>query len=110
MPDTYAAPATTFPEFTTMPSQESFRQTAENTGELLRSYFSQLDSEDKEVTEARKILGDLADELTADELKEIVTEVKYLTTCWLDEFEKSIFKGKTVAEILHEKGAYVKRR
>ena len=30
----------------------------------------------------------------------VLTEIKYLCQTWLDEFEKDIFKGKTLSQIL----------
>ncbi len=60
--------------------------------------------EDKEITQARKILGPSAENLSAEEIKEIITEVSYLVDSWLDDFERQLFKGSTLREVLHEKG------
>jgi len=51
---------------------------------------------------AREILGELANELSDEELKTTVTEIQFLTDSWLDEFEKIIFEGKTLNELLIE--------
>ena len=57
--------------------------------------------EDTEKLEkAREILGELAAELSDEELKTIVTEVQFLADSWLDEFERGIFAGKTLNELL----------
>ncbi|KKP87931.1 MAG: hypothetical protein UR93_C0027G0008, partial [Berkelbacteria bacterium GW2011_GWA2_35_9] len=39
------------------------------------------------------------------ELNDVITEVEYLTESWLDEYERNIFDGLTLQELLHEKGA-----
>lgn len=49
---------------------------------------------------ARKILGDLATDLSDEELKSTVTEMQFLLDSWLDEFEREIFDGKTLTELL----------
>jgi len=49
-------------------------------------------------------LGELAKEFTELELKEIVTDVDFIVESWLDDFERDLFKGKTMKELLHEKG------
>ena len=54
------------------------------------------------LAKAREILGKLANELSDEELKTIVTEIQFLTDSWLDEFEKSIFEGKTLNKLLIE--------
>jgi len=59
--------------------------------------------EDTEKLEkAREILGELAVELSDEELKTIVTEVQFLADSWLDEFERGIFAGKTLNELQTE--------
>lgn len=54
----------------------------------------------EKIQEARKILGDVAKDMTDDELRDIVTEVKFLASTWLDEYERTVFKGKTLQEHL----------
>ncbi len=63
-----------------------------------------LDSIDRseKLQKAREILGELANEYSDDELWKIVTEIQFLTDCWLDEFEREIFDGKTLTELLTE--------
>lgn len=64
----------------------------------------ELDSLDRseKLHKAREILGELANEYSDDELWKIVTEIQFLTDCWLDEFEREIFDGKTLNELLKE--------
>lgn len=70
----------------------------------LNAFVSNPDPEDKDIQQTRKILGEVAKDLSADELKDIASEVQYLVNSWLDDFERGIFEGKTLKEILHEKG------
>ena len=55
---------------------------------------------DLELEEAREILGKTATKMTDEELKDQITMIKYLTESWLEEYEKSIFNGKTLDEYL----------
>lgn len=63
--------------------------------------FDSLDRSEK-LYKAREILGELANEYSDDELWKIVTEIQFLTDCWLDDFEREIFDGKTLSELLTE--------
>lgn len=56
--------------------------------------------EEKDIDEAREILGDTAKDITDDELKDILVEIQYLVECWMEEFERTIFNGKTLNELL----------
>ncbi len=55
---------------------------------------------EKDLAEAREILGEQAKDMTEEELREQVASMKYLGEAWLDEFEKKIFNGKTLQEKL----------
>lgn len=52
------------------------------------------------VEEARQILGKTAEEISDEQLQDQMTKLKYLAESWLDEYEKSIFEGKTLSEFL----------
>lgn len=56
--------------------------------------------EDKDIEEARKILGETVKDLTDEELKDHLVETKYLIETWLDDYERTIFNGKTLNELL----------
>lgn len=56
--------------------------------------------ENKDIEEARKILGNITKELTDDELKDSLVEIQYLIESWLDDYERSIFSGQTLNELL----------
>lgn len=55
-----------------------------------------------ELQEAKDILGQAAKELTDDELRQQIACMEYLSESWLDEYERKIFKGKTLNEKLAE--------
>lgn len=80
----------------------SIPQTTEQT---LDRMFPEQEREEKDLKLAKNALGLLAFELTPEELKATILEVEFLTETWLDDFERSIFKGLTLRELLHEKGA-----
>ena len=42
-------------------------------------------------------------EFTTEEIRDIVTEMQYLIAISLDNFERGIFEGVTLKELLHEK-------
>lgn len=67
--------------------------------------FDSFDRSEK-LHKAREILDKLANEYSDDELWKIVTEIQFLTDCWLNEFEREIFDGKTLTELLTEEVDY----
>jgi len=56
----------------------------------------------QKIDKAREILGPLAKDLTDSQLKDIVTEIHFLTDTWLDEIEKELFDGHTVQQLLSQ--------
>lgn len=56
--------------------------------------------EQNDIDEAREILSDLANDLSDDELKDTLVEMDYLIESWIDEYERKIFSGKTLNELL----------
>lgn len=54
------------------------------------------------VSRARQILGECVKNATDDEIESSVTEFEYLLNDWLNEFERDVFEGKTLQEILRE--------
>lgn len=57
---------------------------------------------DEEILEAKEVLGELALEISEDDLKNTVTEIHFLAESWLDDFERQAFGGKTLQELLSE--------
>lgn len=56
--------------------------------------------EDTKVSKARKILGEIADSLPDENIENLVTDFEYLADTWLDVFEKRVFAGKTLKEVM----------
>lgn len=50
----------------------------------------------------RKIMGEAVVELSDRELEVYVTKFQYLIDCWMDEFEKEIFNGLTLKQVIME--------
>ncbi len=75
-----------------------------STKDTLDLMFPEQLREEKDLLKVKAILGNLTASFTTQELKDIVTEVQYLADSWLDDFERSIFKGVTLQELLHEIG------
>ena len=77
-------------------SEKPITQDIERT---LNSIFPQ----QPEITKAersRGILGELSRDFTDAELRNIVSDFEYLSTQWIDKFEREIFSGITLSEIL----------
>ena len=56
----------------------------------------------QKIKEVKKILGPLANNFTDEQFKLTLTEVQFLTDSWLDEFEKDLFDGQTVHQLLSQ--------
>lgn len=59
---------------------------------------------EKKLRKAKQILGPNAVEYSADQLKDLITEIQFLCDSWLDDFERKIFNGLTLSQLIHEKG------
>lgn len=70
----------------------------------LDNLFPEQQYGDKGIQKAREILGSSAKDLGEDQLKDLINEVNFLVSTWLDEYERGIFNGLTLNELLHEKG------
>lgn len=72
----------------------------QGTYDKLNTLFENQNSQERRVQEAREILGDSAKDLTDDQVFELVSNVQFLADIWEEEFEKEIFGGKTINELL----------
>jgi len=70
----------------------------------LNDLFPEQQFNEKNTKKAKEMLGEITQELTEAQLEDTVNEIRYLTTCWLDDIERKTFKGLTLNELLHEKG------
>lgn len=59
---------------------------------------------EKKLRKAKQILGPTAAEYTADQLRDLITEIQFLCDSWLDDFERKVFNGLTLSQLIHEKG------
>lgn len=76
----------------------------ENIKKSLDDLFPEQVYEEKQLKKAKEILGNIANEFTSEQLRDAITEIQFLATSWLDDFERGIFDGLTLQELLHEKG------
>ena len=67
----------------------------------LNQYLTEQDKEQKTVLETRDILGNSAENLTDEQILNLVNEVQYLVDTWLEEFERKAYGGTTLNELLH---------
>lgn len=72
--------------------------------ESLDHLFPEQKREERDIRQAKEVLGPIAAEFSNEHLKDVIIEVRYLAESWLDDFERDIFGGKTLNELLHEKG------
>ena len=59
-------------------------------------------SEENKFTRTKQLLGETAKTLSNEQLETIVTEFQFLIDTWLDEYEKDVFKGLTLKEVINE--------
>ena len=83
------------PEFPTNTSS-----TPQGTYDKLNQFFSDQNQEQRDIVEARQILGDSAIDLTDGQVQGLVNEVQFLVDSWLDEYEKREFDGKSLDEVI----------
>ncbi len=67
--------------------------------QALSSIFPTSEKEEQ-TSKAKGILGNIASTYTDEQLKGILSDFDYLADTWLDLFEKKIFEGKTLEEML----------
>lgn len=73
---------------------------------VLDSSFNRIFSqnpEEKIVLQMRRMLGKKADTLSEEKVECLATEFQFLINTWLDEYERDVFEGMTLKEVLNEK-------
>ena len=73
----------------------------QDTFEQLNELLDDQDQQKKTIQEARNILGESAESLSDKEVYDLVNEIQYLVDTWIDEYERKVFKGKTLAEVIN---------
>ncbi len=71
------------------------------TEKTLNSIFLDKKEETK-LQKAKRILGEDITEVTDDELRVYVAEFEFLLDSWLDKYEKGVFEGKTLKQLIKE--------
>lgn len=66
----------------------------------LNQYFDDQNQQQRAVEEARDILGESATTLTDEELYDLTNEMQFLVDTWIEEFERDVFEGKTLKDLL----------
>lgn len=69
---------------------------------VLHNIFPQ-NSDESNILRVRRILGQTAEIFSDEQIQYIVAEFQFLIDSWLDEFEKEIFKGLTLKQVINEK-------
>jgi hypothetical protein len=83
------------------PQQEL--EKSESFTKSLNNLFPEQQYDDKDLQKAKDILGDITTELNPEQLNSVVSEFKYLAESWLNDFERDVFGGQTLQELLHNK-------
>ncbi len=83
-----------------VPGLPSDPSTPQGTYDKLNNFFSEQNKEQRDIAEAREILGDSVKDLTDSQVYDLVNEVQFLVDSWLEEFEKDVFDGKTLDEVI----------
>ena len=81
-----------------------FQVTSINPIESLETILQEIlpqTTEDNIVIKTRRILGEKAKNLSDEQIHCNVTEFQFLINTWLDEFEKDVFHGMTLKEVLN---------
>lgn len=61
-----------------------------------------LQSEENKTLRMRKALGESAKSLSNERIETITTQFQFLIESWMDEFEKEVFSGLTLKEVLND--------
>ena len=77
----------------------------QTTTEVLNKMFPEQQRQDKNISQAKELLGDLSKELSTDQLNNLIADVSVLVEYWLDDYEREILKGQTLLEFLNQKGS-----
>lgn len=68
--------------------------------ELTRIFPTKLEESKAELV--RRIMGARIADLSEEELNAYITQFQFLVETWMDEFEKQVFEGRTLEQVLKE--------
>jgi len=96
---------TVLQEVTPKPPQEKTPNKNNNTlKKSLDNLFPEQQYGNKDIQRVKEILGTKSKNFTEAEIRDVVAETQYLISSWMDDFERGIFNGLALNELLHEKG------
>lgn len=58
-------------------------------------------TEETQVSKTRKHLGKIGEQFSDEQIQCMITEFQFLIDTWMDEFEREIFNGMTLKEVLN---------
>lgn len=73
----------------------------------LSTMFPEKEQENK-VRRARRVLGESVSKVTDEQLGSDLSNFEFIVNSWLDVFERNVFGGKTLKDLLKEIHAYEK--
>lgn len=73
----------------------------QGTYDQLNQLFNDQNKQQKDIQEAREILGESAKDLADSQVYDLVNEIQFLVDSWLEEYERKVFDGKTLNELLN---------
>ena len=62
--------------------------------------FSPETVEQTKTSKVRQLLGESSKDMDEAQLETMVAQCEYLIDCWLDDYERNIFSGKTLSEMV----------
>lgn len=71
-----------------------------NLENVLNSNFPQ-QQEENNISRTRNHLGETSRNFSDEQVQIIITEFQFLIDSWLDEYEKEVFRGMTLKEVLN---------
>lgn len=76
------------------------QQISQGRYDQINELFENQSTQDRAVKETREVLGDTANDLSDSQVYDLSCEIQFLVDSWLEEFEKNIFEGKTLDELI----------
>lgn len=70
--------------------------------ESISNRLSLSNSEDNKFMKMRKLLGKAAQGLSDEQIEALTINFQYLVDSWIDEYERKVFNGKLLREVLNE--------
>lgn len=98
---TQSTPNITLPHPKVGPTEPIFELTDKSSLESALNSLFPTEQEENKVSKMKKHLGETAKELSDAQVETIISEFKFLIDSWLDEYERNVFDGQTLKEILN---------